>query len=222
MEDATRRQGSIALTWKQAWSDKRFRTITTAGSILLLIILASLPFFFSWIEQRPGFTMNDRLLQLIPARDVSVPTFIIIWSMTLFLWLRCVQEPWIFVVALVSFILLTLTRMISISLVPLEPPPGLIPLKDPLSSIFYGGPHVFITRDLFFSGHTSMQLMMFFAFKKKGDKLLALLSSLSIGTLVLVQHVHYTIDVAAAFVCTYFICYAARKICVKEERSLKR
>jgi hypothetical protein len=42
-------------------------------------------------------------------------------------------------------------------------------------------------------------------FTKKGDKLVTLFSSIAIGALVLIQHVHYTIDVVAAPIFTYAI-----------------
>jgi hypothetical protein len=212
MQDPMIRQGAIGLAWKQAWTNQRFRTLTVAASIIALAILICLPLFFNHIEQRHGIVLQDRLLELIPPTDVSIPTFVIIWSMTLFMWLRCIQDPSIFIVFLVCFILLMLSRMITISLVPLDPPPGLIPLKDPLANIFYGGTDVFVTRDLFYSGHTSIQLMMFLTFRKKLDKLLALLSTLAIGSLVLIQHIHYTIDVAAAFVLGYPIYLLGKRI----------
>ncbi|NCI46403.1 phosphatase PAP2-related protein [Sediminibacterium soli] len=200
------------MAWKEAWTDKRFRLITIIGSVLLFVILASFPFFFTYIETRPGTQLHDRLLLLLPPRDVSVPTFVIIWSMTALLWIRCVQDPSVFIVFLCSFILLSVTRMITIMLVPLDPPQGLIPLKDPLSSIFYGGMDVFIQKDLFYSGHTSIQLLMFFTFKKKSDKFLAFFSSLAIASFVLLQHVHYTIDVLGALLFSFFVHRASKKI----------
>ncbi|MCW3087973.1 MAG: hypothetical protein JWQ78_1359 [Sediminibacterium sp.] len=176
-----------------------------AGTVILLGILISFPFFFAFIEQRPGPVLEDRFLLLIPPADVSIPTFIVIWSMTVLLWVRCVQEPRIFVLFLWCFIVLCFSRMLTISLIPLDPPQGLIPLKDPLSSIFYGGTDKFIQKDLFYSGHTSIQFLMFLTLRKKIDKIVTLLSTLIIATLVLVQHIHYTVDVLAAFAFSYAI-----------------
>lgn len=204
-EERTREQRTIALAWKNAWADRRFRITTIISSIMLIVVLASFPVFFGYIEQREGTLLNDHLLRYIPAADVSIPTFLIIWSMTILLWIRCVQDPEIFIVFLCCFVLLCLSRIITITLVPLEPPVGLLPLKDPLSSIFYGGTDKFIQKDLFYSGHTSIQLLMFFTLKKKWDKILALCSSIAIGIFVLVQHVHYTIDVLAAIIFSYGI-----------------
>ncbi len=202
------------MAWKNAWSNRKFRRVTIAGSVILLGILISFPFFFAMIEQREGTLLNDRLLLLIPPNDVSIATFTVIWSMTLLLWVRCVQDPWIFVLFLLCFVILCISRMLTIIIIPLNPPVGLIPLKDPLSSIFYGGTDKFIQKDLFYSGHTSIQFLMFLTLKRKTDKILAFFSTLAIGTLVLVQHVHYTVDVLAAFVFTYIIYLIGKKIVV--------
>lgn len=201
-----------ALAWRNAWANPVFRKKTIVGSAFLVLMLSCFPLFFSMIEKRNGIVLHDFVLHRIPSYDVSLVTFIIIWSMTLFLWVRCIQKPAIFIVALYSLILLFVVRMITITLVPLDPPVGLIPMRDPISSLFYGGPKVFITKDLFFSGHTSTQLMIFFCLEKKKDKIVALLSTLVVGVLVLVQHVHYTIDVVAALVLTGFIVSLARKV----------
>ena len=206
MEDQQKAANQVtARAWKNAWSNRSYRLKTIIGTVLFLSILASLPFFFSIIELRHGSLLNDRLLHILPAIDVSVPTFIIIWAMVILLLYRCTQDPSLFLLFLWSFIILSLSRMLTISLFPLEPPVGLIPLKDPISSIFYGGTEVFIKKDLFYSGHTSIQFLIFLSLKKKLDKIISLLATAFIGTLVLIQHVHYTIDVAAAIIFTYFI-----------------
>ena len=102
-------------------------------------------------------------------------------------------------------IFITLTRILTISIIPLEPPTGLIILKDPLTSLSYGGKGIFITKDLFFSGHTSNLFMFYLCLQKKRDKQFALFTSLLVGSLVLVQHVHYSIDVIGAIIFTYLL-----------------
>ena len=212
MEDQTKVNRDMAIAWKNAWRNRKFRLTTIAGTILFVCILAALPLFFATIEQRQGQILNDWLLLHVPAADVSVATFIIIWSMIALLMVRSIQTPSVFIVAFSSFILLFTLRMITITLFPLNPPVGLIPLKDPLSNLFYVGTQVFITKDLFFSGHTSTQFLIFLCLHKKRDKVLALASTITVGILVLVQHVHYSIDVIAAFVLTYFVFLLGKKI----------
>lgn len=203
--------------WKFAWAQSKFKQLTIAGVLVLVLILIAFPFFFNYIEQRDGYTLNDPVLNLLPAVNVSNIVFAIIWSMALLTIIRCIQQPQIFLIFLWGFIFLSLSRFISILLLPLNPPKALIELKDPLSNTFYGSK--FITKDLFYSGHTATQFLMFLCLQKKWDKLVTLLSSIAIGILVLVQHVHYSIDVVAAPICTFAIFLLAKKLTSKALKS---
>jgi len=212
MQDLRKGRQAIAMAWSELWKNPSFKRKTLVYSSLLVAILVILPFFFSAIEKRDGIQLNDPILQLIPAVDVSLATFLVIWSMTIFLWVRMLQNPSLFLVTLCSMVLLFLSRLISISLLPLDPPVGLIPLKDPIVNLFYGGTDVFITKDLFYSGHTSTQFLFFLCLHKRRDKLIALAASVAVAALVLVQHVHYTIDVVFAFVFTWPIYLIGKRL----------
>lgn len=203
---------SIAEAWKTTWQNKKSRYLLIIGGIVLIAILIYFPHFFAMIEQKEGSVINDALLSSIPTKDLSVPIFIVLWSTSFLILIRCIQNPSIMILFLWSFILITLSRFTTIQLFPLNPPDGLIPLKDPLTNFFYGGTDRFIRKDLFYSGHTSSQFLIFLTLTKKWDKRAALLSSLLIGTFVLVQHIHYTIDVLAAYIITYLIFRIAKKI----------
>ena len=195
----------ISDSWREAWQLKGFKTRFIAGILMLLATFAYLPFFFKKIEARDGAYIADPLLELIQPRDLSLIIFICIWGVTLLLFLRCLKRPMMFIGTIYGFVVLYMMRLMTITLIPLNPPSGLIPLVDPLSNIFYGK-GTFITKDLFFSGHTSCQFLAFLCFNSKRDKILALISTTVVGSLVLVQHVHYTVDVVAAIPLT-FICY---------------
>jgi len=192
-------------SWSEAWSSSAFRKIVIGGVLLFAAILLSLPRFFAVIEARQGIVLNDWLLHIIPSMDSSVIIFILVWSTCLLVIARCIQQPAIFLMILYFLILITLIRILTISVIPLDPPIGLIILKDPLTSLSYGGKGIFITKDLFFSGHTSNLFMFYLCLQKKRDKQFALFASLLVGLLVLVQHVHYTIDVIGAIVFTYLL-----------------
>ena len=192
-------------TWSEAWASSFFRKKVIIGVLLFASILLILPTFFSKIEARQGIVLNDWLLKRIPSMDFSVVIFILVWSTSLLILVRCIQKPAIFLMTLYFLIIITLLRIITISIIPLDPPNGLIILKDPITSLSYGGSSVFITKDLFFSGHTANLFMFYLCLQKKRDKLFALSTSLLVGLLVLVQHVHYSIDVIGAIVFTYLL-----------------
>ena len=204
-----RMEQSMPEKWQAAWNSKKFRTRIFAGLILLFITLATFPFFFQAIDERNGPVLNDWLLNSLPPYNVSVAIFIIMWGSTVFIFTRAFQNPDIFVVYLWAYIILSITRLLSITLVPLDPPRGLVELKDPISNTFYG--MRVVTKDLFFSGHTSTLFLNFLCLKKRNDKIIMLTTTISVACLLLIQHVHYTIDVLAAPIFTYLIYRFAKK-----------
>jgi hypothetical protein len=194
--------------WKVYVSNVNFRKSVILGVITLSCILIFFPHFFQYIEKRNGYALNDLLLPYLPALNLSWPIFIIIWLMAALTIYRCLQSPAIMLTFLWSYIFLCVSRIITIYFIPLAPPGDLIVLQDPISNQFYG--ESFVTKDLFFSGHVSTQFLMFLCLQKKYDKILTALSTLSIAIMVLIQRVHYTIDVLAAIPLTYFIFVAAK------------
>ena len=183
--------------WQTAWSIPVFRVKLITAVILTIATLSTMPIFFQWAEGRHGALLNDPVLRLLSPHNVSIPIFMLIWILAGLGIYRAFSNPKILLTFLWVYVLLTVTRFLTITLVPLEPPVGLIGLVDPLSNFFYGAKYV--TKDLFFSGHTSTMFLIYFVLPGKGDKRLALFVTISVGILLLVQHVHYTLDVLVAF-----------------------
>jgi hypothetical protein len=190
--------------WRFAWSQPLFRKKIAVAFALNIPVLIFFPFFFQFVEKRNGTHLHDILLDHIAAADVSVSIFLIIWSTAFFILIRAIYQPEIFITFLFAFFFLSISRVVTILLIPLAPPPNLIPLVDPLSNTFYGG-H-FITKDLFYSGHVATQFLMFLCLKKPFDKWLTAFSTIIVAILVLIQHVHYSVDVLAAPAFA-FVCY---------------
>jgi hypothetical protein len=196
--------------WRIAWQSPSYRKNLLLGLLGLVILFSLFPLFFQSIEKRHGILLHDWVLARIPARDVSLPILILIWATAALMLIRCIQRPDIFLTILWSYFLLCISRVITISLVPLEPPFGLLALNDRLANAFYGP--TFITRDLFYSGHTASVFLMYLCLRKKTDRWFTLLSAIIVAVLLLVQHVHYTVDVIAAPFFTYAMYLIALRI----------
>ncbi len=206
--------------WHSAWQIPSFRIKFLTGLVLLLAILVYFPFFFKAIDNRHGVVLTDIVLQWIRPRDLSLLVFLLIWASFLLLIIRIIPAPDLALLVLWGYGLLTVLRMICIGLVSLNPPEGLIPLADPLTNLFYGSHY--ITHDLFFSGHTATVCLIFFCLKRRWDKYFAGLATVLTGLFLLIQHVHYSIDVLAAPFITYAVYRIARLITSREHRLLTR
>lgn len=211
-------RSAFSLKWADAWKIPSFRWKFWVGMVIFAGILTALPFFFDAIEDRNGLVMSDFILNRIPAHNTSIAVFFLIWSCCLLLVIRIFRDPMMLLVMLWAYNGVTLLRMTCIGLISLNPPPGLIPLADPITNQFYG--HVYITHDLFFSGHTTTVFLVFLCLKKKTDRIYAFLASITLGILLLVQHVHYTIDVLAAPLFTYMV-YRLAMLFTKRENQGK-
>ena len=202
---------SYPTKWLPAIKNLSFRLKLFIGISLMLLIVILLPAFFQYIQQRDGYQLKDFIVAGLPAANVSIAVFALIWSMVILFVFRSIKDPALFILYLYSFLFLCICRIVTMFFVPLDPPDGLIPLVDPLSNSFYGTKE-FITKDLFFSGHTATLCLFFFCFQRKIDRIAALVCTIAVGILVLVQHVHYTVDVMAAPFFAFLCFYLARKI----------
>lgn len=201
------------------WASSAARFQIIFGSVLIAILLAVMPFFFNTIEKRKGLQINDWVLDHIPAHNVSVAIFTIIWGMGLLAIYRAARKPAMYVTYVWVYSAIILVRFFTISVITLDPPAGLIHLIDPLTGIFYG--NATITKDLFFSGHTATLCLIYLTLEKKGDKIIAFIATAIVMVLLLVQHVHYTMDVLVAPFAVYpifkFVTWALDK--AKEEEA---
>ena len=111
------------------------------------------------------------------------------------------RQPRTLIDAIRTYSIVVLLRMIVMAATPLDAPPGTIPLEDPLVRIFVT-PRV-LTRDLFFSGHTAMACVLVFSARSRVLRLVLAVAAVIVGASVLVQAVHYTVDVLAAPVFAY-------------------
>jgi hypothetical protein len=183
--------------WKEAWSRPDFRIMLLLTSIALLATAWFIPDFFNFIQSRPGRHVNDLLLKHIPAHDVSLFIFSLLYTLLLLTLLNLSHHPALLLKCLQAYCFLLILRICTLFLFPLEPEQSLVPLQDPFIGRFFYSNAV-ITKDLFFSGHVSTLFLIFLVNPLRQLNLLFLVSTFILAGLILIQHVHYTADVLAA------------------------
>ena len=201
---------AIGTAWRYAWSFASFRiqvVITFIAVSSFTVIFSS---FFDFVESRSGALMSDYLLESLPSYNVSWIVFFFLYSGILFGLYYHLNHPKTILIIFQTYVIVTLVRICTITLIPLEPPVGYIPLREPFVQLFTSGGKI-ISKDLFFSGHMSTILSLFFASHRKYVRTFLLFCTLMVGVMVLVQHVHYTIDVIVAIPATYMIYFFSKK-----------
>jgi hypothetical protein len=158
---------------------------------------------FQAVQAKPGIHLNDPILDLLPVRDVSVIIFSILYSSLALSILSILGSPKRVMIAMKLYVVLSYLRMASTYLVSFEAPDHLILLTDPILNAWVYAGNV-ITKDLFFSGHTSTLVCCLMAVENRILKWFVGTGAVMISILLL----HYTIDIIAGWI----ICYLCYKI----------
>jgi hypothetical protein len=196
--------------WRSALQDKRFRIKILITGLLLALCAYIAPLFFNYIQQREGLVLNDYLLNRLPAYDLSVWTFVLLYILILSAVIWLAFNPRLFLLALQAYVILTVLRFITIFIVPLDPPVQLVELIDPFVQRYLYQQSV--TKDLFFSGHTSLLVLLALVVPAGRFRLVLLAGTLVVATMLLIQHAHYTIDVLVAPFFSWLALTLAKKI----------
>jgi len=102
-------------------------------------------------------------------------------------------RPKKFLVSIHTLFFLFVFRTFTLYLLPLTAPETIIPFYD---QVAYG--NTIVTNDLFFSGHTAVMYSFFLLASNRIIKRILLVLFIVTAISVLLQHIHYTIDVVAA------------------------
>ena len=164
--------------------------------ILLAALLLGFTRFLNFVELRAGFSFNDPLLNLFTPVDFTWVIFGLIYAGLIIAFFFFIKDPHLLLTALQSYLVLVIFRSAAMYLLPLNPPTDMIPLNDPFVQIFGSGE--ILTKDLFFSGHTATLFLLFMVANKRILKVIFLSFAVIVGISVLLQHVHYSIDIFAA------------------------
>lgn len=187
--------------YKRYFTNKEF-LFTGLLSIVLLTVSLIVHFYaVMYATEKASNSVTDIVLNNIRVYDVHLAFIhgpILMWGFVLtILLLRPNQVPF----TLNTISLFVLTRAVFINLTHIGPFPTEL-LISPESFINYfssGG-------DLFFSAHTGLPFLLALLFwQSKALRYLFLLASAFFGVVVLLGHLHYTIDVVAAFFITFSV-----------------
>jgi hypothetical protein len=210
----------IKKAWSEAWLHRSFRI----QIYITLIVILTFPFvineYFEFIENRSGALLNDVLLVKLPSYNVSWIIFFFLYGGIFIGLYYHLIHPKTILITFQTYVIITLIRFVTITLVPLEPPIGYIPLREPFVQLFSPNGRIF-SKDLFFSGHMSTILSLFFSSHRKFVRTILFFCSCMVGSLILIQHVHYTIDVLVAIPATYFVYLFCKKYLAGNSYNLK-
>ena len=185
-------------SWPAAWAKRGFRRRLWLILLLLVGLLPVVPHFYHFIQARPGRLLPDPILALLPIHDVSAPTFALIYGCVAATLVYLLPRPVLLLRALWAYYFLQLLRMLTLWLLPLEPPTTLVLLHDPVMDHIFEVTTQPIIRDLFFSGHTATMALLTLVVPGLRWRTVLALMTVAVGLLVLVQRVHYSYDVLAA------------------------
>jgi hypothetical protein len=174
-------------------------------------------------ELRPAPTVPDLLLGLVPRLD-----WLAHWNY--YLWIACYFPPAFYLLyrdrrLFVRFIIIdgviSLTRGLMIPLTGLGPPFGtdlnaqhpfsLWPtwwqLVNPFRALIGDTAGIYLTKDMFFSGHIATTFLLYLFARRLGKKESRVFLVLQVFSLLVVffSHLHYTIDVIGAYAITFTV-----------------
>lgn len=188
----------VRTNWTALFSDRQERWLAILTVAVMALTLTSYTGFLASVEARSGVRFTDPLHGLIGPVDLTWVIFLILYGALILAIAVLLREPVVFFRALRAYTMLIGIRMICMWLLPLDPPESMIILNDPFVEMFTTGGSATLTRDLFFSGHTSTLCLIGFVTPGKWYRAAFFSMAVIVGIAVIAQHVHYSVDVAVA------------------------
>lgn len=172
---------------------------------LFILIATMMVFsrFTQFTEMRRGIQFTDPILANFQAIDLTKSIFLMIYGGIVVALISLLASPYRLMILFQAYAVMVLARMVTLFILPLAPPDGMIFLQDPFVEFF--GTSKTIDNNLFFSGHTATVFLLYLCVPKK-LKTFFFFITLFIAIGVLLQKAHYTVDVIIA-PCISFISY---------------
>lgn len=200
-------------SYKLFFSSKQLLLSSLAAILLLVGSLFANFFAGSYANEQWVNPVTDIVLSNTRAYDVDGLFIGWILAFFLFVLIWCLKYPLQMPYILKSIALFIIIRSAFVTLTHLGPYPDSILIINTgiLGKINFWA-------DLFFSGHTGMPFLMALIFwKKKYMRYAFIFLAIAFGCIVLLGHLHYSIDVLAAFFITYTIHHIAEILRKKDK-----
>jgi len=192
--------------------NKEFLLSCVYGFLILLASLVTNFYAGMYAIEKASNPVTDIILSNVPLFDIDGIFNYGSVAMIIFIIIVCLFHPKKIPFALKSIGLFYLIRSIFMTLTHLGPFPTRM-VVDPASYFNYFN----FGADLFFSGHTGLPFLVALIFwEKKWLRITFLCMSIIFAVVVLLAHLHYSIDVLAAFFITYSIFVIAKKVFEKD------
>ncbi len=206
--------GKFLENHKDFWSRADFVISAVTGVLFLLLSLVINWYAGMYAAINASNSVTDIILKNIPVMNVEFIFTEGMFIFVAFVAVLLIMEPKRIPFGVKSIALFVIIRSIFISLTHLGPSPdSLMILDGSLMNKFTFG------SDLFFSGHTGLPFLMALLFwNHKYLRISFIAASLIFGSAVLLGHLHYSIDVFAAFFITDGIFRIAEKVFAKDYR----
>jgi len=202
---------------KSYWSRKGSIFSSISGAFLFLGSLFVSFFASFYATDKASNSVNDLILSNTPVFNVDFIVNEGVMIFTFFIVIILLLKPKRIPFVLKSAALFIFIRSLFITLTHLGPFPeqSFLDPNDFMRHFNLGG-------DYFFSGHTGLPFLIALIFwDQKIIRTIALLTSIIFGVAVLLGHLHYSIDVFAAFFITYSIFHIAIKLFKKDFNTFK-
>lgn len=188
--------------------------ISSLASVVLLAISFVINFYAgSYATRQASNAVTDLILSNF--RPFDVDTLFVYGPVVFyaFIIVLCLYKPERIPFIGKSIALFILVRSVFITLTHIGPFMTQVPINSMIVSKFsFGG-------DLFFSGHTGLPFLMALLFwENLRLRILFIASSVFFGIVVLMGHIHYSIDVLSAFFITYTIFHMAEFLFKKDQK----
>lgn len=199
--------------WKVLLQDRAFLWSLIFGIFILGSSILIDQSVSTYHDKHLYTSVGDLILNNIPTYNLE---FLFFWGLyaiiVAIILYGAFIEPEMVPFGLKTFGILIIVRAGFIVLTYIGPPQGFYFADGEVgaNSLLKG---MFFTNDLFFSGHTSLPFLAYLVYRKRiWFRILMMIGALTMGVTVLLMHIHYSIDVFAAFFITHGIYAFSNKI----------